>query len=151
MSSPEVEIIMGRIVVKGTPTRVPTVTIGLSALGSWHPLTSLNLDVVKDLENKFMTDYTSTEICIRKYGAMARDMGKYMKYQCVNTIIHGNIQRRWTLARTACCSCIAAKSLCVKLVEDEEQVKLCICPLPETYRQGKTWNDMAYWVTEDCE
>jgi hypothetical protein len=158
---------MDKIVVKSTTIRVPDITIGLFAPtevtelehSCWRPLNSLDLDVATELTDKFVVGYTSTEIHLRRYEAMASDLEKYVElHGCVNDIIYfdGKIPKLlydWDADSTdenfACKTCIRTNRLCVNLVDDDGEIIFCIFPLPKTHRQGKVWNDKAYWIFED--
>jgi hypothetical protein len=102
----------------------------------------------------------------RTEGIKSRNLGyaRYVRYvnrqryvengSCLGNTVYRNARQgimKYTKAKgnkqRSCDVCVRLGRLCARMVEAEEgEYKLGIYPLPETFRKGKKWDEVRFWV-----
>ncbi|KAI4931035.1 uncharacterized protein J4E92_004869 [Alternaria infectoria] len=142
--------------IRPTTFTVPKMRIGAWVIDifgkeEWRPLGDLGLG--GSIHARFLTDFAFNRPKRAAYGAMARNAARYKtEGKCVNIAIwqrgcaHSAFEKAHGNEHRACDTCIRTKRLCVRVVADGSGTKLCVFPLPEVLREGKTLNSIAVWV-----
>jgi len=146
------------IEIRSTNLAIPILKIGAwvpddVGLEDWQPLGNLESDVGITIHEKFLTHFASHDTKRAAYGAVARNAARYMDGGiCVNMAVwqkgcgQSAFEKAYGNKHRACDTCIRTKRLCVRVVADESGAKLCVFPLPEVRREGRTLCSIAAWV-----
>jgi hypothetical protein len=128
--------------------------------GHFEPLSALPPLIRAKLMFRFINAYRTEGIKTRNlgYARYVRDVNR-QKYadngSCLGNIVYRNVRQgkvSYTKAKgnkqRSCDVCVRLGRLCARMVKagEDEEYKLGIYPLPETFRKGKKWDEVEFWV-----
>ncbi|KAI4644669.1 uncharacterized protein J4E78_009488 [Alternaria triticimaculans] len=146
--------------IRSTTLDIPVLKIGamvpsVNGRERWQPLGYLDGNIGTDIHDKFFAHFAYKEAKRAAYSAVATSVpkGYDLRGVCINVAVWqkegdlSNSQRPGRNNTRACDTCIRTKRLCVRAWwEWPVGQKLCVMPLPDTYRQGKALGSIDAWV-----